>query len=202
MERVVHIAIKHGENTMNKNKEELKDWVETIHKIIVDSFSYYGYLQGLKDYFEEKKEISIPCLEFVNHLKYLLQTSICLNLTKLFFDNSKDVYNFNRYKKKIEETLSIQLKIKKHKFETTIENNVYNFRKRYIAHSIENSPSISISLEKLFEMLKIANNYFNDLTPIEYLEKSRRIDDKYIQNIVNHFKAGFWDFILLHSDNC
>ena len=183
------------------SKEILRIWAENIHKIIVDSFSYYGYLQGLKDYFEEKKKMSIPCLEVINHLKYLLQTSICLNLSKLFFDNSKDVYNFNRYRKKIEETLSIQLKIKKPKFETTIKNNVYNFRNRYIAHSIENSPSISISLEKLFEMLKITNNYFNDLTPIEYLEKSRRIDDKHIQNIVNHYKTGIWDFILLHSEN-
>ncbi len=186
---------------MNKNKEELKDWVDTIHKIIIDSFSYYGYLQGLKDYFEEKKKMSISCLEFINHLKYLLQTSICLNLSKLFFDNGNDVYSFNRYKKKVEDLLNIKLNIKKPKFDATAENNVYNFRKRYIAHSIENSSSISIPLEKLFEMLKISNNYFNDLTPIEYLEESRRIDDKYIQNIVNHFRAGIWDFILLHSDN-
>ncbi|MBO4963185.1 MAG: hypothetical protein J6C97_05350, partial [Clostridia bacterium] len=66
------------------SKEILRIWAENIHKIIVDSFSYYGYLQGLKDYFEEKKKMSIPCLEVINHLKYLLQTSICLNLSKLF----------------------------------------------------------------------------------------------------------------------
>ena len=183
------------------SKEILRIWAENIHKIIVDSFSYYGYLQGLKDYFEEKKKMSIPCLEFINHLKYLLQTSICLNLSKLFFDNGKDVYSFNRYKKKIEDLLNTKLNIKKPKFDATIENNVVNFRKRYIAHSIENSSLISISLENLFEILKVANNYFNDLTPIEYLETSRRIDDKYIQNIVNHYKTGIWDFILLHSEN-
>ena len=183
------------------SKEILRIWAENIHKIIVDSFSYYGYLQGLKDYFEEKKKMSIPCLEFINHLKYLLQTSICLNLSKLFFDNGKDVYSFNRYKKKIEDLLNTKLNIKKPKFDATRENNVVNFRKRYIAHSIENSSLISISLENLFEILKVANNYFNDLTPIEYLETSRRIDDKYIQNIVNHYKTGIWDFILLHSEN-
>ena len=183
------------------SKEILRIWAENIHKIIVDSFSYYGYLQGLKDYFEEKKKMSIPCLEFIHHLKYLLQTSICLNLSKLFFDNGNDVYSFNRYKKKIEDLLNTKLNIKKPKFDATIENNVVNFRKRYIAHSIENSSLISISLENLFEILKVANNYFNDLTPIEYLETSRRINDKYIQNIVNHYKTGIWDFILLHSEN-
>ena len=183
------------------SKEILKIWAENIHKIIIDSFSYYGYLQGLRDYFEEKKKISMPCFEFINHLKYLLQTSICLNLSKLFFDNGKDVYSFNRYKKKVEDILNVKLNIKKPKFDATIENNVVNFRKHYIAHSIENSSSISIHLEKLFEMIKVANNYFNDLTPVEYLETSRRINDKYIQNIVNHFKIGVWDFILLHSDN-
>ena len=84
-----------GNIFVNNDKfETYKTWAETIHQNIIDSFAYYGYLQGLDDFFQSyqsKNKLSIACVEFIKRQKYLLQTAICLNIAKLLFDKGVKV---------------------------------------------------------------------------------------------------------------
>lgn len=82
--------------------ETYKLWAENIYGLIKTSFSYYGYLQGLKDFFAEKRKLSFACKDFIDQFVYLLLSSMCLNITKLLFDKGNDVYSLALYKKVVE----------------------------------------------------------------------------------------------------
>lgn len=179
--------------------ETYKLWAKTIHSMITESFTYYGYLQGLSDFFTKKRRLSIPCMEFIGHLKYLFQSTICLNLSKLFLDNGKDVFSFSRYKHKIESYKGTKLIIKKPKISADLENKIYSFRNNYIAHSIENSSSITIQMESLFELLIDANNYFNLMTDIDVIGVEYRFERETINRWINHCKKGVIECFSLNT---
>ena len=177
-----------------------KIWVEIIHQNIMDSFAYYGYLQGLDAFFatyEHKNELSIACLEFIKHQKYLLQTAICLNIAKLLFDEGKDVYSFRNFKKKIDAYSGECLRVKKVSIDKSIEDAVKSFRKNYIAHSIENREFVSVKMSALYEVLKLEVAYFNAITNNEIFEQGYRFNDDTIERWIRHCSTGVWDFILM-----
>lgn len=190
----------HNEYTMNSNFDKLetyKLWAENIFSLIKNSFSYYGYIQGLKDFFAEKRKLTFACKNFIDQLVYLLQSTICLNISKLLFDKGNDVYSLALYKKVVEEYKGERTMVKRPKIDADLENKISDFRKTYIAHSIDKYANIKITLSELFDLLKKANEYFNALTDNSIIEKGRRFDNDSIPLWINHYKTGVWDFLVL-----
>lgn len=186
----------------NKNEalEDCKIWAKTIHQNISDSLSYYGYLQGLGAFFksyENKNKLSIACIEFIKHQKYLFQTAICLNIAKLLFDKGKDVYSFDNYKKRIDNYRGEYSSVKSISVEKNLENAVKAFRKNYIAHSIEKSDFVSVKMSDLYEVLKLEVSYFNSITDDAIFEQCCRFNDDAIKRWIHHCATGVWDFILM-----
>ncbi|MBP3496063.1 MAG: hypothetical protein J6K52_07645 [Clostridia bacterium] len=180
-----------------------KQWAETIHQNIMDSFAYYGYLQGLDAFFksyEHKNKLSIACVEFIKHQKYLLQTAICLNIAKLLFDKGKDVYSFENYRKTIDNYRGEYLRVKPISIGKNLEDAVKNFRTNYIAHSIENSDFVSVKMSDLYEVLKLEVTYFNVITDDVIFEQCYRFNDDAIEKWIHHCTTGVWDFILMMKD--
>lgn len=192
------------ENIVDGNGFELcKLWAETIHQNILDSFAYYGYLQGLDEFFKSykyKDKLSIACVEFIKRQKYLLQTAICLNIAKLLFDKSPDVYSFDNYKHKIENYKGARLNIKKPKIPKNLEEAIIGFRKKYIAHSIADADAISVKMSDLYEVLKHEASYFNAITDDAIFEQCYRFNDVAIEKWIHHCTTGVWDFILMMKD--
>lgn len=177
-----------------------KQWAEKIHQNIMDSFAYYGYLQGLDAFFksyEHKNNLSIACVEFIKRQKYLLQTAICLNISKLLFDKGKDVYGFDNYKHKIENYKGERLNIKKPKIDKNLAETIIGFRKNYIAHSIADADAISVEMSDLYEVLKLEVSYFNAITDDAIFEQCYRFNDDAIERWIHHCTTGVWDFILM-----
>ena len=180
-----------------------KLWAKTIHQNIMDSFAYYGYLQGLDKFFKTykyKDKLSIACMEFIKRQKYLLQTAICLNVSKLLFDKGKDVYSFDNYKHVIENYKGVRLKIKKPQIGKHLEEAIVGFRKNYIAHSIADADAISVKMSDLFEVLKLEVSYFNAITDDAIFERCYRFNDDAIERCIHHCATGVWDFILMMKD--
>ena len=183
--------------------ETYKMWAKTIHQNIMDSFAYYGYLQGLDEFFksyQSKNKLSIACVEFIKRQKYLLQTAICLNIAKLLFDKGTDVYSFDNYKHIIESYKGERLSIKKPKINKNLAETIIGFRKNYIAHSIADADAISVKISDLFGVLKLEVAYFNAITEDEIFEQCYRFNDDAIEKWIHHCKTGVWDFILMNSN--
>lgn len=177
-----------------------KIWANIIHQNILNSFTYYGYLQGLESLFrsyEDTSKLSFACVEFIKHQKYLFQTAICLNISKLFFDQGKDVYSFDNYKHKIEGYKGERLKIKKPKIDKNLAKAITCFRKNYIAHSIVDADKISIKMSDLYEVLKLEVSHFNAITDDAIFEQPYRFNDDAIERWIHHCATGVWDFILM-----
>lgn len=179
--------------------ETYKLWAETIHNHLLNSFACYGYLQGVEDFLADKRKISIPCKEFIAHLKYLLQSSILLNVSKLLFDKGKDVYSLENYKRIVDCYNGKHLSIKKLQIDTRLKCMVVDFRDNYIAHSIVNSESLTIVMSDVFDLLKRASEYYNLLTDDDILENCYRLTEYTIPIWTNQCKTGVWDFILLNN---
>lgn len=180
-----------------------KQWAETIHQNILDSFAYYGYLQGLDEFFKSykyKDKLSIACVEFIKRQKYLLQTAICLNIAKLLFDKGPDVYSFDNYKHIIEGYKGERLNIKKPKIDKNLADTIIGLRKNYIAHSIADADAISAKMSDLYEVLKLEVSYFNTITDNSIFEQSRRFNDDAIERWIHYCATGVWDFILMMKD--
>ena len=180
-----------------------KQWAETIHQNILDSFAYYGYLQGLAEFFKSykyKDKLSIACVDFIKRQKYLLQTAICLNIAKLLFDKGPDVYSFDNYKHIIEGYKGERLNIKKPKIDKNLADTIIGLRKNYIAHSIADADAISAKMSDLYEVLKLEVSYFNTITDNSIFEQSRRFNDDAIERWIHHCATGVWDFILMMKD--
>ena len=183
--------------------ETYRMWAETIHQNIMDSFAYYGYLQGLDDFFKSyhfKNKLSIACVEFIKRQKYLLQTAICLNIAKLLFDKGTDVYSFDNYKHIIEGYKGERLNIKKPKLDKNLAETIIGFRKNYFAHSIADADAISVKISDLFEVLKLEVTYFNAITEDVVFEQCYRFNDDAVEKWIHHCKTGVWDFILMNSN--
>lgn len=193
------------ENIVTDNGfDTCKKWAETIHQNIMDSFAYYGYLQGLDAFFksyEYKNKLSIACIEFNKRQKYLLQTAICLNIAKLLFDKGKDVYSFENYKKKIDVYRGEHLRVKPVSIDKNLEEAVKAFRKNYIAHSIVNSEFVSVKMSDLYEVLKLEVSYFNAITDDAIFERCYRFNDDAIERWIHHCATGVWDFISMLKNN-
>ena len=180
-----------------------KLWAKTIHQNIMDSFAYYGYLQGLDDFFksyQSKNKLSIACVEFIKRQKYLFQTAICLNIAKLLFDKGTDVYSFDNYKHIIEGYKGERLNIKKPKLDKNLAETIIGFRKNYIAHSIADADAISVKISDLFEVLKLEVTYFNAITEDVFFEQCYRFNDDAVEKWIHYCKTGVWDFILMNSN--
>lgn len=193
-------------STKNKNEvlEECKIWAKTIHQNISDSLSYYGYLQGLDEFFKSykyKDNLSIACVEFIKRQKYLFQTAICLNIAKLLFDKGPDVYSFDNYKHIIEGYKGERLNIKKLKIDKNLAETIIGFRKNYIAHSIADSDAISVKMSDLFEVLKLEVSYFNAITDDAVFERCYQFNDDAIERWIHHCATGVWDFISMLKNN-
>ena len=189
--------------TRNNSFEICKLWAKMIHQNIHDSFSYYGYLQGLDLFFKSynhKDKLSVACREFIKHQKNLLQTAICLNISKLLFDKGKDVYSFDNYKHVIENYKGVRLKIKKPQIDKHLEAAIVGFRKNYIAHSIADADAISVKLSDLFEVLKLEVSHFNAITDDAIFEQCYRFNDDAIKRWIHHCETGIWDFILMMNE--
>lgn len=183
--------------------ETYRMWAKTIHQNIMDSFAYYGYLQGLDDFFQSyqsKNKLSIACVEFIKRQKYLLQTAICLNIAKLLFDKGTDVYSFDNYKHIIEGYKGERLNIKKPKLDKNLAETIIGFRKNYMAHSIAYADAISVKISDLFEVLKLEVAYFNAITEDVVFEQCYRFNDDAVEKWIHHCKTGVWDFILMNSN--
>ena len=193
-----------GNIFVNNDKfEKCKAWAETIHQNIIDSFAYYGYLQGLDEFFKSyksKNKLSIACVEFIKRQKYLLQTAICLNIAKLLFDKGSDVYSFENYKHIIEGYKGERLNIKKLKIDKNLEETIIGFRKKYIAHSIADADAISVKISDLYGVLKLEVAYFNAITDDVFFEQCYRFNDDAIEKWIHHCETGIWDFILMNSN--
>ena len=182
--------------------ETYRMWAETIHQNIMDSFAYYGYLQGLDDFFKSyhfKNKLSIACVEFIKRQKYLLQTAICLNIAKLLFDKGSDVYSFENYKHIIESYKGERLNIKKPMIDKNLAETIKGFRKNYIAHSIVDADAISVKMSNLYEVLKLEVSYFNAITDDTIFSQCYRLNDDAIEQWIYHCTTGVWDFILMNS---
>jgi hypothetical protein len=194
-----------GNIFVNNDKiETYKAWAETIHQNILDSFAYYGYLQGLDEFFKSykyKDKLSIACMEFIKRQKYLFQIAICLNIAKLLFDKGPDVYSFDNYKHIIEGYKGERLNIKKLKIDKNLAETIIGFRKNYIAHSIADADAISVKMSDLFEVLKLEVSYFNAITDDAIYEQCYRFDDNAIEIWVNSCATGINDFIAMNKNN-
>ena len=182
--------------------ETYKIWANIIHQNILNSFAYYGYLQGLELLFksyEDTSKLSFACVEFIERQKYLFQIAICLNISKLFFDQGKDVYSFDNYKHKIEDYKGERLKIKKPKIDKNLAKKITSFRKNYIAHSIVDADKISIKMSDLYEVLKLEVSHFNAITDDTIFEQAYRFNDDAIERLIHHCATGVWDFILMEK---
>lgn len=187
----------------NNGFELCKLWAETIHQNILDSFAYYGYLQGLDKFFKSykyKDNLSIACVEFIKRQKYLFQTAICLNIAKLLFDKGPDVYSFDNYKHIIEGYKGERLNIKKLTIDKNLAETIIGFRKNYIAHSIADADAISVKMSDLFEVLKLEVSYFNAITDDAVFERCYQFNDDAIERWIHNCATGVWDFISMLKD--
>lgn len=175
-------------NQINNNIDIIKNWSETIRNTLLNTYSYYGYINGLKDIITQKQNINLYTESFYRDIIYILQSTICLNIYKLLFDNGPDVYSLENYKKIIDKYHNVHTQIKKPKINSILVNDITNFRTIFIAHSIESTKNIQIKLSDLFDLLKVSTNYFNSLVKNINLVRNQELTACEIENCLKFSK--------------
>lgn len=82
-----------------------------------------------------------------------------------------------------------------------LQDAIKNFRTNYIAHSIENSDSVSIKMSDLYEVLKLEVSYFNAITDDAIFEQCYRFNDDAIERWIHHCATGVGNFISMMKNN-